>query len=471
MRDIRIADMTMRAQAAGMDYSLSFKEKLELIRELDRLGVDVIEFAPMAGGKTDQLLIHTAATLVKGSALSCPTGLTAESLDAAWAAVREAAKPRLLVNVPVSTLQMEYVCKRKPDEVLKLIAKLVRDSADRCADVEFSAEDATRADFDFLCAALTTAIGTGARTVSVCDTAGTMLPDEMNDFITRLYAGVRGLAEVTLSVECADGISMAAACAFAAIGKGAGQVKATANGAGMLSLEALSGVLRARGDSLGVRAGLDMTALTRSLARMTWLTSAERSNTSAFGGAVGGETAPTVSLDGRTEPAELGRVLGEMGYEVSEEELSRIYEAFRRIADKKTVGAKELDAIVAGAALQIPETYKLMSYVINSGNLISATANIVLEKDGEQRRGLVVGDGPVDAAFLAVEQAVGRHYELDDFQISAVTEGREAMGSTLVKLRSGGRLYSGQGVSTDVIGASIRAYVDALNKIAYEENM
>ena len=126
-------------------------------------------------------------------------------------------------------------------------------------------------------------------------------------------------------------------------------------------------------------------------------------------------------------------------------------------------------SIVAAAALQVPPKYKLISYVINSGTIINATAHVRMEKDGELLTGLVTGDGPIDAAFLALEQIVGTHYELDDFQIQAVTEGREAMGSALVKLRARGRLYSGQGVSTDVIGASIRAWVDALNKIAYEE--
>ena len=134
------------------------------------------------------------------------------------------------------------------------------------------------------------------------------------------------------------------------------------------------------------------------------------------------------------------------------------------------MGEAELDAIVASAALQVPPTFILKSYVINSGNVITATANIQLEKNGVLNEGISVGDGPIDAAFRAIEQIIGHHYELDDFQIKSVTEGREAMGSALVKLRSNGKLYSGNGLSTDIIGASIRAYVAALNKIAYEEN-
>ena len=129
-----------------------------------------------------------------------------------------------------------------------------------------------------------------------------------------------------------------------------------------------------------------------------------------------------------------------------------------------------MDAIIANTAMQVPSKYKLENFVINSGNIITATANVLLDKNGEKLRGVGVGDGPVDAAFLAIEQIIGHHYELDDFQVQTVTEGRDAMGSALVKLRADGKIYSGNGISTDIIGASIRAYISALNKIVYDEN-
>ena len=163
------------------------------------------------------------------------------------------------------------------------------------------------------------------------------------------------------------------------------------------------------------------------------------------------------------------KAVNALGYDLTEEDNARVYEAFRRIAVKKHfVSTRELEAIVASAALQVPSTYHIVSYVVTSGNTISAMANLTLEREGEKLTGACTGDGPIDAAFLAIEQIVGHHYELDDFQIQAVTEGREAMGSALVKLRSDGKLYSGNGISTDVIGASIRAYISALNKIVYD---
>ena len=157
-----------------------------------------------------------------------------------------------------------------------------------------------------------------------------------------------------------------------------------------------------------------------------------------------------------------------LGYDLSEEDQKKVYEEFLRVAKKKNVTSKELDAIVASAALQVPATYKLISYVVNNGNIISASAQITLEKDEKQMQGICVGDGPVDAAFRAIDQIIGHHYELDDFQIQSVTEGKEAMGSALVKLRADGKLYSGNGISTDIIGAGIRAYLNAVNKIVYE---
>ena len=159
-----------------------------------------------------------------------------------------------------------------------------------------------------------------------------------------------------------------------------------------------------------------------------------------------------------------------LGYDLTPEDNGRVFEEFRRVtAKKQAIGVRELEAIIASSAMQVPSTYHLVNYVVNSGNIINATANVTLEKQGEQLSGVSIGDGPIDAAFHAIEQIIGHHYELDDFQIQAVTKGREAVGSSIIRLRASGKLYSGNGVSTDIIGACIRAYINALNKIVYEE--
>ena len=169
--------------------------------------------------------------------------------------------------------------------------------------------------------------------------------------------------------------------------------------------------------------------------------------------------------------AEIGRAVRQLGYELSAVDLAKVYEEYRRIAGKKKdPAARDLDAIVAAVAMQAPPTYKLKSFVITSGNIITAMAHVTLLHGGEEEQGISTGDGPIDAAFLAIETIVGSHFELDDFKINAVTEGSGAVACAIVRLRAEGKLYSGKGVSSDVIGAGIRAYVDALNKICYDES-
>ena len=179
----------------------------------------------------------------------------------------------------------------------------------------------------------------------------------------------------------------------------------------------------------------------------------------------------SLTLNAFTDMDTVSKIVASLGYDLSAEDMARVYYEFKRTAEKKDINTRELEAIVASSAMQVPAAYKVVSYVINSGNVISSTANITLEKDEKTLSGVSIGDGPIDAAFLAIEQIIGHHYELDDFQIQSVTEGREAIGSALVKLRADGKVYSGNGVSTDIIGASIRAYVNALNKIVYEQTV
>ena len=167
----------------------------------------------------------------------------------------------------------------------------------------------------------------------------------------------------------------------------------------------------------------------------------------------------------------MGEAVKSLGYDLSDSDLGKVHEAVIRLGEQKSsIGGKELEALVASTAMQVPATYKLKNYIGTMSNKVNSVTNVVLERDGERISGTGTGNGPIDSAFTAIEQCIGHHYELDDFQIQAVTEGRESLGSTLVRLRSNGKLYSGNGISSDIVGASIRAYINALNKIAYEES-
>lgn len=467
MKKITITDATLRECARRGDIALSFKEKLEIAKLLDKLNVDVIEAAPITDEKIDTLVLRTISPLLKNSILSCPVGSTVEEANVAMNSISGAKKPRLVVSLPVSAVQMEYFYHKKPAQMLELIAELTAHCASICADVEFSAVDATRAESEYLFKAVETAIQNGAKTVSLCDTAGALLPTEFASLIEELYKSVPSAKEICLSVECSNALDMANACAFACIGAGATQIKTCVGSEAMASLEQVMKALQVKGHTLNVSYGVNSMALNHSAKQILGMTSETAKNLTASEGI--GEYASTVLLDDTADIAKVSNAIVSLGYELSEDDTAKVFEAFKNVSAKKQVGSKELDAIIANVAHQVPPTYRLQSYVINAGNVISSTANIILEKGNRTLKAVCIGDGPIDAAFHTIEQIIGHHYELDDFQIQSVTEGREAMGEALVKLRSNGKLYSGKGVSTDIIGASIIAYVNALNKIVYEE--
>ncbi|MBQ6321937.1 MAG: hypothetical protein IJI24_03600 [Lachnospiraceae bacterium] len=469
MRTLKFIDMTLREGSVIRGKELSFKEKLEIARSLDRLRADTIELAPIAGGRTDQLANRTIASSV-ATRISAAVDLSVGNIEETWESVKNARKPKLNLLVPMSTVQMEYTCHLKAPKMLQEIAKQIGQCRFYSEFVEFSAVDATRAEEDFLYQAINTAIDAGANKICLCDTAGVMLPDEFGAFVERVIAHVPALqGEVELYVQISDAMNMAVACAAAAIAKGAIGVKCTAVTNGYPTLEEMVKFVQVKGADMDIATGMRTTEISRTVRSLEKILIPEEDAGSMLGN-VGLADVANVTLDESDEIGEVIKVVRQMGYDLSDEDNARVYEAFRRVALKKHfVGTKELDAIVASTAMQVPSTYRIKSYVINSGNVITATANLLLEKNGEEHRGVGIGDGPIDAAFQAIEQVLGHHYELDDFQIQTVTEGRDAMGSALVKLRAGGRVYSGTGISTDIIGASIRAYISALNKIVYEE--
>ena len=469
MRKIKLSDITLRECALSAEHSLSFKEKIEIAKLMDKIHCDTIEMPEIKNSSTDVLLIKTIASLMQHSVVCANAGSTAESVETAWNCVKNAKRSALKVSLPVSAVQMEYKFGKKPPVVLETAEKLIAECKKYTDDVEFAAEDAMRGEKSFLYSIISKAIAAGADKITVCDSIGSLLPVELADFVKELYENVPELKNVCLAVEICDKLNMATAAAFSAVSAGADEIKTVVDGFDYPALENIMNVIAARGDSSGIQSKVRTTELQRVAGQIKRFLSATKSETSAFDNGV--NNTESLTFDKNDTITTVIAAIKKIGYVLSDEDNANVYAAFKRVAEKKDfVGTRELEAIIASTALQVPSTYTIDSYVINSGNIITATANIKLIRDGKELRGVSVGDGPVDAAFLAIEQIVGHHYELDDFQIRAVTEGREAMGSSLVKLRSSsGKLYSGTGISTDVIGASIRAYVSALNKIAYEE--
>jgi len=467
MEQIRISDITMKQ--TGKEFSLSFKEKLEIPKLLDKLEVSVIELEGIEQPKIDALRIKSVASTVKNSIVAVPVALSTDSVTATWNALKEAKHPRLQVFASVSPVQMEYLFHKKPAAMLAAIEETIKACSAKTSDVEFIADDATRSDSAFLYQAIETAINAGAKTITICDATGAILPDELGTFIDAIYENVPALKDVVLGVSCSNELAMADACAIESIKHGVREIKAAAYQVNQISLPHVSRLLATKGEAFGVRSFVRTVEMKRIIKQIEWMCQTSRSKNSPFDNGVQDEV-EDMALTNRDNMTTVLKAVEKLGYDLSEEDGAKVWEAFQVIAARKDViSSKELDTIVASAAMQVPATYVLHTYNITASNIASSMAHMKLEKNGTVLEGIALGDGPVDAAFLAIENIIGCHYELDDFQIRSVTEGREAMGETVVKLRSNGKLYSGRGTSTDIVGSSIQAYISALNKIVYEE--
>lgn len=458
MKKVNITDITL-----STNQTLSFRERIEVARLLERLNVGTIELPYIENVKSDTLLIRTMASFVKNAKLSVCSGFSTEGVELAAVALNTCKNPEIRVELPMSPVGMEYTCHKKAPKMLEMVKELVSLAKTKCSSVQFCALDATRAEKQFLLDAINTAIESGATSVVICDNAAEILPDEFAQFIVGIKNELAS-KNVEFGVSIEDKNGMATASSVLAVKNGADIVKTDVCGK-TASLETFAGVIKNCGNSCGICSDINYTETGRIIKQITRITAP----TVTTGVAVKTDVENNIQLDANDDRDTVAQSILALGYDLSEDDIAKVYEEFCRIASKKRVGAKELDAIIASTALQVPPTYKLMSYVINNGNIISSSAQIRLAKGEKELEGICIGDGPVDAAFRAIEQIIGRHYELDDFQIQTVTEGRDSMGSALVKLRENGKLYSGTGISTDILGASIRAYINALNKIAYEE--
>lgn len=455
MKKIYISDMTLGVLCGAQKKALSFRERLNIAAGLEKAGVDAIELPPMTGGKEDAVICRTIAGSVQ-CRLAIPVGDSVSSLAESWQCISGAKDPCLQVVLPISTVQMEYSYHLKAEKMLEKIASLCAAAAKYCSNVEFVARDASRAEPGFAAKCCKVAAENGAIAVTLCDDSGRAFPEET----AALVKEVKDACDAAVYVRPGNGLNMAAACAVEALRAGADGIK-TAADADALSADTLADILRARGDILQVTSNLDSTAIHNIFAHL--------GQTPVVVAPAAPTAGDAVSLDADCTLADIADAIGSLGYELTEEDTGKVYEEFRRVSARKgKVDPRELEAIVATTAMQVPSTFHLISYVVNSGNILTATAHVVLEKDGQKLSGVSVGDGPIDAAFHAIEQIIGHHYELDDFQIQSVTKGREAVGSSLIRLRANGMLYSGNGVSTDIIGACVRAYINALNKIVYK---
>jgi len=461
MKKINISDITLKKLSENRAVSLLFREKSAIANCAYSIGADAVELPPVKSVREDTIIYKTIAQNIQNAVLAIPVGFSCEDIAAAWECVKDAQNPRLQIELPVSTIQMEYTYHIKQAKMLEKIAELVRESKALCSDVEFSAQDATRADEDFLIEAIKEAVANGAGLVTVCDDAGVSTPDE----IAALVSKVKETVTVPVYVQVSDRINMAVASAFSAIAKGADGLKCAMVGKDILLTGEISDAVDTCSAQLGAEIKLNTTKIHSSIGDMT-----ANINHVAYETENAVSEGKKILLDGDSTLAQVAQAAALLGYELSDSDVGNVYKTLKQVCDKKgAVGSKEFEALIASSAMQAPSTYHFETYTTTSSNVSSAMSQVTLKCNDEIICGVSNGDGPIDSAFRAIEQCIGHHYELDDFQVQAVTEGKEALGSALVRLRNNGKLYSGNGTSTDIVAASIRAYINALNKIVFEE--
>lgn len=460
MKNIYVADFTLKKLSEERNNSFLFREKTAIASGIENFGADAIELDEIKKPKEDSIVYRTIATSLKNAKICIPAGITEDSISTAWECIKDAKNPSLQIVLPVSTVQMEYLYHMKDEKMLAVLSSAVTLAKEKCNDVEFVALDATRTDIDFLIKACVTAAECGCSEITISDDAGISLPEEFADIVKK----VKEALNIKVYVKTSNAINMASACAIAAINAGADGVKTTICSDETLKTDVFAQLVRTRGEAFNISTKLqsekiatDTKELTRKLTPMSINKSVKASE-------------EKIALNASSTISDICTYVEALGYDLSEKDLGTVHAETQKVCSKKgVIGAKELEAIIASFAMQTPSTYHLESYLANSSDVTTSMARVTLIKDGEELVGVGTGNGPIDSAFRAIEQCIGHHYELDSFQIEAVTEGKEALGSALVKLRSNGRLYSGNGLSTDIISASIRAYINAVNKIVFEE--
>lgn len=506
MKHVKIFDTTLRDGEQSPGCSMNLREKLEVAQCLERLKVDVIEagFAIASPGDFESVSAISAA--VKDCSVASLARATQKDIDTAWEAVKKAADPRIHTFLATSPLHMEYKLKMTPEQVLERVGEMTAYAKKYTSNVEFSAEDATRSDPEFLAKVVRQAIRNGATTVNLPDTVGYTTPEEMKALIEYILEQVEEAHDIDLSVHCHNDLGMAVANSLAGVLGGATQIECTINGlgerAGNTSLEEVVMAMRTRPDIYEAQTRIETTQIYRSskavydiigqaaplnkpiVGKNAFLHESGIHQHGVLANKKTYEILTPESVGIRTNNLVLGKHSGkhafetrlqELGYELSPEELVRCFGEFKVLCDKKkTITDADLEALVNHNVRETATEngYELDWFVVHTSNFTTATSTISLIRNGEKFEEVCLGDGPIDASFNAIDKIIKPvEHSFEIFSVNSVSEGKDTLGGVTVKLSAGGRNFSGRGLSTDIIKASILAYIDASNKMqAYFEN-
>ncbi len=502
MDRIIVFDTTLRDGEQSPGCSMNLREKIEVARCLEKLKVDVIEAGFAISSPGDFESVKTIAGAVKECTVASLARANTKDIDAAWEAVKGAADPRIHLFIATSDLHMQYKLRMTPDQVLEAASTMTAYARKFCSNVEFSAEDATRSDWEFLAKVISAAIASGATTVNIPDTVGYTTPAEMRALFEYLRQHVKDADKAIFSTHCHDDLGMATANTLAGIQGGARQIECTVNGlgerAGNTAMEEVVMAMRTRPNAYPYECRIDTTQFARAsrtvysiigqsaplnkpiVGRNAFAHEAGIHQHGVMANKLTYEILTPESVGVSTNNLVLGKHSGKhavddrlkaLGYTLSREDLEACFEEFKVLCDKKKVVTDaDLEAIAEHRAVVSESAdehgYRLDWFSVHTSNFTTATCTVSLIKDGEKFEDVCLGDGPIDAAFNAIDKIVKPiEHSFDIYNIHSISEGKDTLGDVTIKLTAANRTYTGKGLSTDIIEASIVAYIKAVNKL------
>jgi 2-isopropylmalate synthase len=496
---VKIFDTTLRDGEQSPGASMNTNEKLRLATQLEKLGVDVIEAGFPAASEGDFEAVSRIAAKLKDTEVAGLARANKNDIDRAWGAIQHAAKPRIHTFIATSDIHLQYKLKLSREEVLQAAVQAVRYAKGFTDNVEFSAEDGSRSDRDFLCKIFGAAIEAGATTINLPDTVGYAIPQEFSEMVGYVKNHTENIHRAILSVHCHNDLGLATANTLAAIGAGARQAEVTINGigerAGNTSLEEVVMALHTRPNYLPMSTRIRTEHIYPTSRLTSMITGIMVQPNKAIVGANAFAHEAGIHQDGMlknpmtyeimrpetiglsTSKLILGKHSGrhalrshlkDLGYDLSDEELKIVFEKFKELADKKKhVVDEDLEAIVTEGILRSAETFQLEYLHVISGTTVLPMASVQLSVNGRSVKDAGYGNGPIDSAYNTIAKLTGTQSELLRFSISALTGGTDAQGEVTVRLRENGLVALGRGSDPDIITASAKAYINGLNRLEY----
>ena len=498
---IIVLDTTLRDGEQAPGYSMNIEEKVKLACQLEALGVDVIEAGFAISSQLDADSIKAIAKSVKNVTVASLARCVKKDIDVAYDAIKDAVKPRLHVFLATSDLHLEYKLKIDRETAIARVIENVKYARSLCSDVEFSCEDATRSDFDFMARVVEAAISSGATTINLPDTVGFSTPEDITAMVNYMNEHVSNMDQAIISMHCHNDLGLALANTMAGLKCGARQVECTLCGigerAGNAALEELAMLLYTRGDQFPYKTNIITQEITKSAKLLANITGVKCNPSKAIVGANAfahesgihqhgilanrqtyeimspesiGLITSNMVLGKHSGQHAFSKKLVDLGYVLSEDEVAKYFKDFKDLCNKKkTISERDIVALIE-ATEDVVSTWTLDSFVVNSGNKMVATASITLVKDNKKHHEVASATGPVYAAVRCVEKIVKHQFTLDDYQLEAVTEDRDALGEATIVASDAHGSYRGRGISTDVIEASILACLSAVNKMLGSES-